>query len=185
MPDAVAWRPMKFIVCLFVFWAASLPTLLAGRLDFAVVRFASLVEQSDLEAALEGESLTDLIVGDRLQSRKGVLRGGLVLFAQSLQVASSQVDLSNTTRIGNQEAAVKGALRGRSIALEVSLEEGVEAPLKRFSRRVYNGSGSLLGGSPRVLGFRQIESRTPTVVKGKSKTISVVTTNILVYQYRP
>ncbi len=176
---------MKLLLCLAFATIFSLSNVLAGRLDFAVVQFAALLEQQELASALQKENLADLIVGDRLQSRQSLLQGGLVLFAQSLSVASANTNVSSITRIGNQEASVEGALRGRSIELKVSLAEGVDAPLRRFSRQVHSGSGTLQAGAPQILGFRQIESRTPTVVKGKSKIITQLTTNLLVYQYRP
>lgn len=155
---------------------------LAGRLDFAVVQFPTHLEQSAVQEALEGESLADVIVGDRLQTRNGLIRGGLVIFAQTTYAGSN---LTNITRMGNQEASVQGAIRGQTIQIEVSLAEGVEAPLKRFSRRVHSGSGPLRSGSPQVLGFRQFETRIPNVVKGKSKTVTILQTVALIYQYRP
>jgi hypothetical protein len=176
---------MKFFSLLALVGALSLSTLQAGRLDLAVVQFPALLAEEDLSAALQQETLVEIIVGDRLQSRQSILRGGLVLFAQSLTVSSSTANVSNITRIGNKEASVEGVLQGRKIQLDVSLAEGVDAPLKRFSRRVHSGQGALQAGAPRILGFRQIESRTPVVVKGKSKTVTTLTTNLLVYQYQP
>lgn len=157
----------------------------AGRLDLAVIQFSELVTQEQLDGALKPESLFDATNADRVIARDSVLRGAVVLFAQSFPSATNPMTFDNSTRIGNQRAEVSGNIAGGRIKASIALSEGVDAGLRRFSRKLYEGSGTLVPGAPRVLALRQIQSRTPSVKQGKTKMINREWTMAVVYQYKP
>ena len=155
----------------------------AGTLDLAVVQFAGLVDESTVNQSLEGQILAKATFGDRFEVKDRSLSGAPVLFSQSLTVNLGENFLSST-RLGGQRAEVEGQIGTSRLAARIALSEGVEKPLRRFSRLVYRGEGPLVQGSARVLSLRQIDSREPTVVRGKSRMETTQMTMALIYQYR-
>jgi len=163
---------------------STLATLLAGRLDVAIIQFPEEKAPAELENALAKVNLFEMTNADRTRTTQPYLKGGYVLFAQRL-AASPGSSFSTATRLKNASADVEGHLGAGNISVSVSLMEGVKAGLRTFQKKVYNGSGALPPGSPHVLSVRQIRGQSPSVIKGHAKMESYHLTTVLAAQYAP
>jgi hypothetical protein len=161
-----------------------LTTLIAGRLDLAVIQFPEEKAPAELEKALANVNLFEMTNADRTRTTHPYLKGGYVLFAQRLPAAPG-TSFSTSTRLKNASADVDGHLRTDSISLSISLMEGVKAGLRTFQKKVYTGSGPLPPGSPHLLGVRQVRGRSTNVVKGQTKMEGYFRTTIVAAHYAP
>jgi hypothetical protein len=91
------------------------------------------------------------------------LQNGSVLFAQSTDSAS----LTSSTRLDNLRADVSGSYKNGRLEIQISLSEGVDAGLRSFTKRTYQGAAELPPGSTRVIGLRQITSKKTAAEKGR------------------
>lgn len=173
----------KILVCLLAA-AASLATLTAGRLDVAVVQFPEEKSPEELNAALAGESLFEMTNSNRTMTKVSYLKGGYVLFAQSLTVAPGSA-FASVTRIKDERADVQGRYAGGSLTLSIELMEGVKAGLRSFQNKIYSGSASLPAGAPSVLSIRRIRGKAPSVIKGQTKVVKYDLTTAIIAQYTP
>lgn len=171
-----------FLFCLIA--AASLSSVLAGRLDIAVIQFPEEKSPEGLNGALSGESLFDLTNSDRTMTKESYLKGGYVLFAQSLSV-SPGAPFASVTRIKNERADVQGKLAGGSLDLSIEIMEGVKAGLRSFQNKLYSGSAALSPGAPQVLSIRRIRGKAPQVIKGQAKMERYDLTTAVIAQYTP
>jgi hypothetical protein len=162
----------------------TLATVRAGRLDIAVVQFPAVNSVEELDAALANVDLYEITNSDRTMTKEAVLKGGTVIFVQSIGVGSGG-SFSSSTRLRNQRADVKGSITSGSISLTVETIEGVKAGLRNFENRVYEGSGSISGGVPHVLSLRIAKGRRPEIVKNQTHMIEYQSTTALIAQYRP
>jgi len=153
----------------------------AAQLDLAVIRFPETKTVESLNAALRGVNLMEITNSDRTMTPVSALKGGSVLFVQSLP---SGAVLQSTTRLGNTRADVKGALKNTTLQVEIKLTEGVEAGLRRFSSRTYSGLAALTHGEPCVVSLRTIVEKKQTAVKGKAEVTETVTCNAIIAQLR-
>jgi len=138
----------------------------AGQLDLAVIQFPELKTAKELDAALANVSLAEITNSNRTMTSESYLKGGYVIFAQSLP---SSAQFASSTRISNSRADVEGRFSGNQMNVNITLSEGVEAGLRRYSSRTYSASAPLSPGQPRVLSIRQVSGRTAAVIKGQSK----------------
>lgn len=168
---------------LLAVFAATL-NLSAGRLDVAVIQFPELKNAEELEAALANANLAELADADRTRTDVSYLKGGTVLFAQSLG-ASPGTKFASSTRLRNQKAEVEGQLGSGTVSVAITTTEGVKAGLRSVESRVYNGQGSLPAGSPRVLSIRQIKGKAPHVEKGQAKMKTYDLSTAIIAQYTP
>ncbi len=164
--------------------SASLASLSAGRLDIAVVQFPEIKTPGELDAALAGVSLSEITNSNRTMTTESYLKGGYVLFAQSLTVAQGSA-FSSVTRIKDQRADVQGRLSGGTLHLSIELIEGVKAGLRSFQNKLYSGSAALPSGVPRVLSIRRIHGKAPKVVKGQAKMETYELTTATIAQFTP
>ena len=163
---------------------ASVFTGLCGQLDLAVVRFPASIDPAELDAALARVNLAEITNSDRTMTTESILKGGTVLFAQSLP-ASPGSRFSSSTRIGNNRADVEIALGSGKVDATISLLEGVKVGLRNFEKKTYSGSGPLPAGPARIISVRQASGVSPSVIKGKSKLESYSFTMALIAQYTP
>ncbi len=152
----------KFI--LFALLVFLLPAS-ASQLDLAIVQFPEVKTTAELEAALANVNLAEITNSDRTMTSESYLKGGYVVFAQSLPTSAA---FASSTRISNNRAEVQGRMSGSSIAVKVTLSEGVEAGLRRFSSRTYEANSQLAPGQPRILSMRQISGKATVVTRGQS-----------------
>ena len=163
---------------------STVATLVAGRLDVAVIQFPEEKAPAELENALAKVNLFELTNADRTRTTQSYLKGGSVLFAQRLPALPGS-SFSTATRLKNANADVEGHLGAGRVSVSISLTEGVKAGLRTFQKKVYTGSGALPPGSPHVLSVRQISGRFPSIVKGQTKMESYHQTTVVVAQYAP
>lgn len=164
--------------------AVSLGTSLAGRLDLAVIQFPENKSVEQIEAAFSVESLFDVTNSNRTMSSEKDLKGGYVIFAQSLPIGRGG-SFNYSTRIGNERADVQGVLSASGLEASVEIIEGAKAGLRSYQNRVYSGGAALPNGQARVLSMRQIKGKAPYVVKGQAKMDTYSLTTVLIAQYTP
>ncbi len=163
---------------------STVATLVAGRLDVAIIQFPEEKTPAELDSTLAKVNLFEITNADRTRTTQPYLKGGYVLFAQRLP-ASPGSRFATATRLKNASAEVEGQLGAGSVSVSITLMEGVKAGLRTFQKKVYSGSGALPPGSPRVLGVRQIRGRFPSIVKGQTKMESYNQTTVIIAQYAP
>lgn len=161
----------------------TLASAFAGRLDIAIVQFPDPKTPEQLNAALAGTNLFEMTNSSRTMSKESDLKGGTVIFAQSLQTAGGA--FGSSTRLSNQRADVSGTLNGSAVSVKVEIIEGVKAGLRSFENKVYTGSGSLTGSSPQILSMRIIKGKAPSVVKGQAKVVTYELSTAVIAQYTP
>lgn len=171
------------LVCLLAA-SASLSTLVAGRLDVAVVQFPEEKTPDELNAALAGQSLFEITNSNRTMTKEAYLKGGYVLFTQSLTVTPGST-FASVTRIKNERADVQGKLAGGTLSLSIELMEGVKAGLRSFQNKLYSGSAPLPSGAPKVLSIRRIHGKAPKVEKGMAKMETYDLTTAIIAQFTP
>ncbi|MFA7342754.1 MAG: hypothetical protein WC003_00485 [Terrimicrobiaceae bacterium] len=137
----------------------------ASQLDLAVVQFPEVKTADELDAALANVDLAEITNSNRVMTKEPYLKGGYVVFAQNL---AAREDFSSATRLSNNRADVGGRLSGGNIAVKITLSEGVEAGLRRFSSRTYEANSPLAPGQPRVLSIRQVKGKTTVAIRGQS-----------------
>jgi len=162
----------------------TLTNLTAGRLDVAVIQFPEEKTPEELAAAFASANLVELTNANRTVTKESYLKGGYVLYAQSLP-ATPGAAFSLSTRIKDARADIEGRLGSGSVSVAISLMEGVKAGLRNFEKKNYAGAGALPAGAPRVLSIRQISLKSPSVVKGQAKIERSTLTTVLVAQYTP
>ena len=175
---------MRSVVVNILATCSGLITLLAGQLDVAVIQFPEQKSLAELQSAFATVNLLELTDSDRTRTTNAYLKGGYVLFAQRLPAVPGS-SFSTSTRLKNASAKVTGRLDHASLALSISLTEGIKAGLRAFQKKVYTGSGPLPAGPVRVLGVRQVRGRSPNVVKDQTRMRSYFLTTVVVAQYAP
>ena len=137
----------------------------AAQLDLAVVQFPEVKTAAELDAALAKVNLAGLTNSDRTMTKESYLKGGYVVFTQSMPLLDR---FASSTRISNSRADVEGRVSGGNITVKITLSEGVVAGLRRFSNRIYEANAPLASGQPRILGLRQISGKTTLAIRGQA-----------------
>jgi len=171
---------MHRISILLVLIAVQTASSFAAQLDIAIIRFPEPKTVEQLNADLAGQSLAEITNADRTVTSVAGLKGGTVLYSASLPAGSP----ATSTRLGNSRADTEFALKNGSLTVQVTLSEGVDAGLRKFSSRTYQGAAPLPAGSPRVIALRTIASKTKSVTKDKSEVRDTTTTHALIAQLR-
>jgi len=169
---------LRLAVLLFLFQTLS---AFSAQLDLALLQFPEVKTVAELDAALAGVNLAEITNADRTVTSVPALKGGSVLFTQSVPAAPV---LHSSTRLGNFRGDVNGTLTDDRLQLEIRLSEGVDAGLRRFSSRTYSGSATLKAGAPRVVSIRVITGKTNSVSKGKSEVRETTTCHVILAQLR-
>lgn len=154
----------------------------AGRLDIAVIQYADARDQAEVAAAFAKSNLFEITDSDKVESRDKAIRGGKVLFVQSLSVSPGS-SFTNATRLGNQRADVSGSLSGNRMQVEISVQEGIDIGLRKFSRSAYSADGTLSGNTASIIAIKASQGRTATAVKGQQKVVSYNYSTLVVAQY--
>jgi hypothetical protein len=175
---------MRTLLACLLAVSASLCPLFAGRLDVAVIQFPEEKTPGELDAALARVNLFEMTNSNRTMTRESYLKGGYVLFAQSLLVNPGS-EFGSTTRLKDERADVKGRYAGGSLSISIDLSEGVKAGLRSYQNKIYSGSGSLPAGVPTVISIRRIKGKSPQVIKGQARMEQYDLTTALIAQYTP
>lgn len=169
---------LRLATVLFLF---QMLCLSAGQLDLALVQFPEVKTAEQLNAALASVDLAEMTNADRTITTVPYLRGGRVLFSQSL---SSTAALNSSTRLGNSRAEVAGIFKNNFLTVEIRLSEGVDAGLRRFSSRTYAGSAPLQAGVARVVSIRTFTEKSNSVTKAKTEVKESVTCHVIFARLR-
>jgi hypothetical protein len=137
----------------------------ASQLDLAVVQFPEVKTVGELDAALAKVNLAGITNSNRTMTTESYLKGGYVIFSQSLPFADR---FASSTRLSNSRADVEGRISGGNITVKITLSEGVAAGLRRYSSRTYEANASLVPGQPRILGLRQVSGKTTLAIRGQA-----------------
>ena len=129
---------MRTILVNFIAACSGLATLIAGRLDVAVIQFPEEKAPTELESALAKVNLFEMTNADRTRTTHPYLKGGYVLFAQRFP-ASLGSSFSTVTRLKNASADVEGHL-GAGSSLGVHFAHGrCEGGIANLSEKGLHG----------------------------------------------
>jgi len=144
---------MKLGVLFAGFFLAFGATAICGNLTLAVVQYSDSRDEAAVAAAFAETNLAEVTNSDSIASKDAAIRGGSVLFSQTIP-STGQGSFSNTTRLNIFRSELKGAFSKGVLNASVNLEKGVDEGLRRFSRSVYQGKATLRGNTPTVLSVR-------------------------------
>jgi hypothetical protein len=148
------------------------------------MQFADKREPADIVAGLGKVDLVKITDSDRTETNVTGLRGGWVVFAQSLGITPGG-SFASSTRLTNQRADVAGSLNGSNLSVKISILEGVKVGLRKFTENSYEGSGSVAGGVPQLISIRQTKNKTQTSIKGRTTITHMNFTTIIAARYTP
>lgn len=154
----------------------------ASQLDVAIIQFPEVKASEELNAALANVNLAEITNSDRTMTSESYLKGGYVVFAQSLPVVAGQ-RFASSTRLSNSRADVAGRLGPGDLALTIELSEGVAAGLRRYSKRVYEATASFSVGQARVISIRQVSGKTQSTIKGQATVKDINFTSAIIAQW--
>ena len=153
----------------------------AAHLDVAILQFTELKSVDEINSSLAGVSLSEMTNGERTNTKISTLKGGQVLFAQSL---SATPNLRSYCRLSNNKVEVDGGYNSGVLSLKITLSEELNIGLRRLTSRVFEGSAPLPLGSARVIAVRNIESKSRTYTRGIVDVKSELTCNLIVAQIK-
>jgi len=159
-------------------------TAQAGRLDIFILQFIDDRDQASIEEALGKVDMLKVTNSDRTETSVKGLRGGNVIFVQSLPISAGQ-SFSSSTRLDIRRADVSGTLGGSSVSVRVTLMEGVKVGLRKYKEYVYEGAGAIGGGVPHLISIQRSSNKTMEMIKDRQRTITYDSTTIMVAQYTP
>lgn len=158
-------------------------TTFAGELHLAVVQYASDKDPALLAEGFASVDLFEATNGDSVLKGDDYIRGGSVVFAQSVP-ASPGSRLTTSTRIGVDRAEVQTALNGTNLSATISIFTGVQQALRSFTERTYRGEGNVAGGRPVLINVQRSSGKTANNIKGRMTIKEVGYTTAIVAQYR-
>ncbi len=155
----------------------------AGQLTIAVIQYTDARTADALSAGFAGADLTEVTNSDKVESRDMAIKGGRVLFATTLPVGSG-TSFNYSTRLGVQRADLSGKFSPPNLKTEIILQDGVDIGIRKFSRSVFAGSGSLSGSNPTIISIRESTGKTQSAVKGKATLTTYNFTTLVVAQWK-
>lgn len=175
-------KPVLFVAAISLIFASL--SARAGQLTIAVMQFSDDREPSVISQSLASVDLAAITDSDRTETNETGVRGGWVIFAQTLNVNPGG-SFASSTRLGNQRADVSGSLNGSNLNVRITILEGVKVGLRKHRENTYEAAGSVAGGVPQLVGLRQSKGKTQTAIKGRSKIELVNFTTVIAAKYTP
>lgn len=175
---------MRTLLCSLALTLTLLANASAGRLDIAIVVFPEEKGLGELEAALANVNLFEITDSDRTRTTESYLKGGYVLYAQSIAV-SPGASFGGSTRIKNDRADIEGRLANGNLDATISLMEGVKAGLRNLEKKNYTVSSPLPAGPATVLSLRLGKGKSPLVTKGQAELKGYSYCSTILAQYTP
>ena len=169
----------SFLFALLAFTA----TTFAGELHLAVVQYTIEKDPALLADGFAGVDLAEATNADSVIKGDNYIRGGSVIFAQSIP-ASPGSRLTTSTRLGPDRVEVSTALNGSHVAAKISLFSGVQQTLRSFTERTYAAEGDVAGGRPVIISIQRSSGRSANNIKGKVSVKEVGYTTAIIAQYR-
>lgn len=148
----------------------------ASQIDLALIQFPEPKTALALNEALAKVNLAEITNSNRTMTKERALQGGVVLFAQSTDSAN----LNSTSRLGDVRADVSGSYKNGQLEVQITISEGVDAGLRSFTKRSFQGVAELPRGTTRVISLRQITRKSTVAEKGRSEVRESETTTALV-----
>ncbi len=155
----------------------------AGQLTIAVVQYTDARTAETLVAAFAGAELTEITNSDKVESKDSAIKGGRVLFATTMPVFSES-SLVSSTRLGAQRVELSVRFSPSNLKVEVTLQDGVDIGIRKFSRNVFTGSGPLNGSEPTIISIRESTGKTQSAVKGKATLKTYNFSTLVVAQWK-
>ncbi len=174
---------ISFLSCLLLATAALVPSnASAGRLDIAVIQYGDARDANEQATAFAGADLFKITDSDSVESKDSAIRGGKVVFAQSIGISPGS-SFAHSTRIDDSRADVSGSFSGSNVTVEIAVQEGVDIGLRKFRRFNYSASGALSGGQATIIGIKASKGKTTSAIKGQTKVMSTNFSTLIVAQY--
>lgn len=168
---------MRLFAAIFLIQAVA---AFASQIDLALIQFPEPKTAEELNEALAKVNLIEITNSNRTMTKQRALQNGTVLFAQSTDSAN----LTSSTRLDNLRADVSGSYKNGRLDIQISLSEGVDAGLRSFTKRTYQGIAELPPGSTRVIGLRQITSKKTAAEKGRIEVRESQSTTAIIARAR-
>ncbi len=151
---------MKLFAAVFLFQAVA---AFASEIDLALIQFPEPKTADALNEALAKVNLTEITNSNRTMTQERTLQGGAILFAQHIDSS----DLNSSTRIGDFRADVTGVYKNGVLDIQITISEGVDAGLRSFKKRTFQGRAELPSGTTRVISLRSIIKKNTYADKGR------------------
>ena len=155
----------------------------AGQLTIAVVQYTDARTAEALSSGFAEADLTEITNSDKVESKDMAIKGGRVLFATTLPVGSG-TSFAYSTRLGVQRADLSGRFSSPNLQANITLQDGVDIGIRKFSRSVFAGSGALSGSAPTIISIRESTGKTQSAVKGKATLKTYNFTTLVVAQWK-
>jgi hypothetical protein len=153
---------MRVFAAVFLFQAIA---ACASQIDLALIQFPEPKTAEALNEALAKVNLPQIANSNRTMTKERALQGGTVLFAQS----TDSQNLDSSTRLGDVRVDVSGYYKNGRLEVQITISEGVDAGLRSFTKRSFQGVAELPQGTTRVISLRQIKRKSTVVEKGRSE----------------
>ncbi|MFZ9920159.1 MAG: hypothetical protein ACO3FQ_03255 [Terrimicrobiaceae bacterium] len=168
---------MRHFAAIFLIQAVA---AFASQIDLALIQFPETKTAEELNEALVKANLAEITNSNRTMTKERALQNGTVLFTQTI----SSSNLASSTRLENLRADVSGSYKNGRLEVEITLSEGVEAGLRSFTKRTYQGSAELPSGTTRVISLRQIVRKNTVAEKGRIEVRESETTTAIIARAR-
>lgn len=175
-------KTLSFCLLLLAVVVVSPQTASAGRLDIAVIQYGDARDANEQATAFAGEDLFKITDSDSVESSNAAIRGGKVVFAQSI-VNSPGSSFAYSTRIGGSRADVSGSLASSNVQVEITVQEGVNIGLRKFRSNSYSASGAISAGQASIIGIQASRGKTASAIKGKQQVVNTNFSTLIVAQY--
>ncbi len=175
-------KTLSFCLLLLAVVVVSPQTASAGRLDIAVIQYGDARDANEQATAFAGEDLFKITDSDSVESSNAAIRGGKVVFAQSI-VTSPGSSFAYSARIGGSRADVSGSLASSNVQVEITVQEGVNIGLRKFRSNSYSASGAISAGQASIIGIQASRGKTASAIKGKQQVVNTNFSTLIVAQY--
>ena len=152
----------------------------ASEIDLALIQFPEPKTAETLNEALKKVDLSAITNSDRTTTKEPSLQYGSVLFTQH----TDSSNLITSIRLRDVRADVSGSYKNGRLDVQITISEGVDAGLRSFTKRVFQGTADLPLGSTRVISLRQIKRKSTVGEKGRSEVREIESTTALIARAR-
>lgn len=167
----------------FFFFIAASTLIQAGQLTIAVIQYMDARNADSLAAGFAATTLSEVTDSNKVEARDSAIRGGRVLFSQTIPVGKN-TSFASSTRLGVMRADVSGKFNQPNLKVEVVVQEGVDVGIRKFSQSVFAGSGALANSNPTIISIRESTGKTQTAVKGNATLKTYNFTTLVLAQWK-
>jgi hypothetical protein len=168
---------MKLFAAVFLFHTLA---AFAMEIDLALIQFPESKTSEALNESLAKVNLAEITNSNRTMTKERVLQGGAVLFTQRVGISP----FASSTRLGDFRADVSGTYKNGRLDVEITISEGVDAGMRTFIKKIYQGSADMPLGTTRVLSLRSINKKKASAEKGRMEIRESETSTALIASVR-